>query len=992
MFTYQRGREGVEVIERNNFQQSIFSRQYRNALKIVGEFLDATHPDSENRENPKIVCFCGDRGEGKSSCMRTVAEILKSSGDKASSMSGSVSDNKEANSYLDSLSLGNVKKTSFFSLDIMDPSYFDNDHNILELVVGEIYKKIRQKAEKDGVSLDRIAYNNLTAAAKEVKESLFYIHKDCTDSFSEITQLNLLAASVNLKKSVRNMVSLFLKFIGADILLLEIDDLDMNMAGTYEMCEQIRNYLSFPECIIFMAAKYSQLEYAVELRMHKMATARNQEKERIYFRDLARKYLLKFLPVQIRIFMPKLYEGIVNQSMRVCNLKNLPIEQYKSVKEGVVKLIFRKTRFLFYNSRGGVSLIIPNNLRQLVSLLDLLYGMEDINGDNLPTDVFLQNKEVFKNYFYYSWSAQLPSKYRDQISKWVEDTSLPQMNKSVVNWLTINFKQEIERTYGDHIDEEDETSDYEKAVRNNITEIENGNNFSYNVTTGDVFYLLSLLSLDFIDPDREKMMFFIRSMYSILLYEEYDVVTYEIENPSDDEQNVLSVGIFKKDPRFEAANVLQRILNGAYFNYIPGELLPTDSSRFLHFDTRVIKGAIPSPQKNENPDAFAFADLLKECDAIIKSYSTALSEYREKVENSESKDEADKIPAPSLSNLEIDTIRLAEFFMLTISRSIRNGDIENFYSGSSNFRHESSPANLEKFNPQTGYYIFDILAPFYNLANPQFCYDRYSNICEGFYQFALNYKGSLLRELIEVAAKNRGNIDATSNEGKIHALLSDAIIRNGEILTAIFENAKAKRYENHWNKGLNHVSYFYAQIENSNMETYERGYGKKDYHRISFSFLEPLKNYINFLDKTIKSNNEISKIFNAIFDRVENDRRESKVKDANSEKRMKRKGYLTVKRKRDTVPDELKDKIKLLTTKLKELFGDRELGSNDNVIGELRLIDANSILAGKRNRDILPATKQNNYVNYNVGNIMDVLLQPHLEKNLHLWLKFFDIE
>ncbi|MDE5757456.1 MAG: hypothetical protein K2H85_02470, partial [Allobaculum sp.] len=377
------------MVEKDYFEDSIFSRQYRNALKIIGGFIDNQNPPDDHREVPRIICFCGDRGEGKSSCMRTVAEILKTTGTKSKQMFAASQINTKAEKYLDLLQLHKLKETAFFTLEIMDPSYFDDNHNILELVVGEIYKTIRKKAVSDGVNLDRVAYNKLIKATEDVKESLFYIHSDKDKSFSEITQLNLLAASVELKESIKNMISQFLYFMDAERLLLEIDDLDMNMAGTYEMCEQIRNYLSFPQCIILMATKYDQMEYAVSLRMHKLATTRNRNEEDTYFRDLARKYLLKFIPVQIRIYMPKVYEGIVNQRMRCLTPNGKAIEEYKSIKDGVVKLIFRKTRYLFYNSKGGLSLIIPNNLRQLISLLNLLYGMDDVDDRNQPMDIFL---------------------------------------------------------------------------------------------------------------------------------------------------------------------------------------------------------------------------------------------------------------------------------------------------------------------------------------------------------------------------------------------------------------------------------------------------------------------------------------------------------------------------------------------------------------------------------------------------------------------------
>ncbi|MDE5757975.1 MAG: hypothetical protein K2H85_05110, partial [Allobaculum sp.] len=378
--------------------------------------------------------------------------------------------------------------------------------------------------------------------------------------------------------------------------------------------------------------------------------------------------------------------------------------------------------------------------------------------------------------------------------KWVDDTPLSQMNKCVVNWLSNTFKNEIRRTYGDDIDN-GYSQKYQEAVRNNLMSIISDNNFSYNISTGDVFYLLNLLAIDFIDSDKRKMLLFIRSLYSILLYEHYDIVTFELENKPESDIEEQQIRIYRKDPQFSAANDLQKILNGAYFNYVPGELLPTDQTKTFHFDTRVIKGAITSKDKNTNPETLGLADLLKECKTII--------------------DSSRKDPSLEISKTDKDKIRLAEFFILTISRSIPNNDIDSFYSGSYDFRHESNPAYLSDFNSSTGYYVFDIMAPFANLANPRFCYERYYKMCDGLYEFVINHDFSLLRELMDTAVSNRNNIDSSSPEGKVHALMSDAIIRNGEILTAIFENAKHSRFENHWLTGLEAIGKFYDKIKES---------------------------------------------------------------------------------------------------------------------------------------------------------------------------------
>lgn len=68
---FYQGQEDVVVIEETDFGQSIFREQYTQALlqleKIVAKPKDSV---------PSIVAFCGDRGEGKSSCMETILKMM----------------------------------------------------------------------------------------------------------------------------------------------------------------------------------------------------------------------------------------------------------------------------------------------------------------------------------------------------------------------------------------------------------------------------------------------------------------------------------------------------------------------------------------------------------------------------------------------------------------------------------------------------------------------------------------------------------------------------------------------------------------------------------------------------------------------------------------------------------------------------------------------------------------------------------------------------
>lgn len=109
---YKTGRERGEIVETQDFEESIFAEQYTRALSLVNQFIES----KENSDTLKIVAFCGDRGEGKSSCMRTVLNMLAQNND---------SNEKGIKSYIKNMGFNNIMRDTFEVLDVIDPSFFD---------------------------------------------------------------------------------------------------------------------------------------------------------------------------------------------------------------------------------------------------------------------------------------------------------------------------------------------------------------------------------------------------------------------------------------------------------------------------------------------------------------------------------------------------------------------------------------------------------------------------------------------------------------------------------------------------------------------------------------------------------------------------------------------------------------------------------------------------------------------------------------------------
>lgn len=127
-FKYIIGNERSEVIEHKDFASSIFSDQYALALKAIDSYLNSEieHPESWNKhvsETLRVVAFCGERGDGKSSCMRSVMWIIDNLREP------NIFNHKDID-FLKNLNLVSLERISFKMLPVIDPAFFDYKHNV----------------------------------------------------------------------------------------------------------------------------------------------------------------------------------------------------------------------------------------------------------------------------------------------------------------------------------------------------------------------------------------------------------------------------------------------------------------------------------------------------------------------------------------------------------------------------------------------------------------------------------------------------------------------------------------------------------------------------------------------------------------------------------------------------------------------------------------------------------------------------------------------
>lgn len=127
--TFNIGEENRIVVEdlksKRYIEGSIFSDVYTRLLLDLNKYCISINtsrmPDDDEYQN-NIFAFIGERGSGKTSCMKSFAKLLEGSSEAKNEYSA-------------------LKGTKFYCLDTIDPSFIDNDTNLIGIILANLYKR-----------------------------------------------------------------------------------------------------------------------------------------------------------------------------------------------------------------------------------------------------------------------------------------------------------------------------------------------------------------------------------------------------------------------------------------------------------------------------------------------------------------------------------------------------------------------------------------------------------------------------------------------------------------------------------------------------------------------------------------------------------------------------------------------------------------------------------------------------------------------------------
>ncbi len=773
------------------------------------KFKESFDVDWSYKVKNNIIAFLGDRGSGKTSCMLSFENILKQREKDR--------DGKE-----------------MLFMDVIDPSFFDEHHNILELFVGQLYSLFRKEWETE--KRNKEASFELTRDFLNLQRNLSYVDssKDKIDFEDEASvHLEDLASGVFLQSELRRVVKKTLNYFDCRTLVICIDDLDLNVKRAYEMMEQIRKYLVMPEIIILLSAKEEQLKTLIELSLRDQYMGMSDSmKEK--FPIMADRYLTKFLPQSHRVYMVS-SDVFLTSELRLFTEDGQLIREFQTGAGGVLFLIFQKTRYLFYNIDGTFSYVIPRNLRNLMMLVEMLNDMPDFNEkvyitteDTEEAKQNIANKRRFKNYFFGDSTNILEPGDDNDIKRLAENNDPTIFNRRVLDVLSEKFSY-ILRLY-DNPQLEDIYSD--KAS-------------PFNISVGDVLEVLRYLEPKLSSESDKHYLFFIRAIYSIKLYETYDLYTdswNQIRSRIDENSNIVQPEKQKwlddmpslSDNTFLGIDDYFKLTGGNFFSFSRPRILQDGR------DIRLLNG--------------------RKINYFIMSL---ISEYKNWEKKNKEMPEDKKEP---LREGFIEELRLMEFFALCSAFHVDVKGTRNLRMMLKEYRNQGAPYYLKRLTGVQNI-AFDILKPFESIIYPELSYSNYG---KEFYELCSRLIAAEQKSLLEeLLLKTRRYGD--DNKVSIYAdLASRMAIRNMEVLTHLYNYIRDRGrtvkvgYDKRGVPGM-YRELLNSVVKNFSVKTYSLGEDNKNYHRITF---EPLSVLVSVLGSVIEKP-KLRKMFDECFAEVE---------------------------------------------------------------------------------------------------------------------------
>lgn len=537
------GEENHIYIEQDIKRSQLFAEQYEQLIRKMTEYIGRVEKETvsteySGRNDNNIFLINGERGAGKTSMLVSMHRHLQQE--------------------------DNVFERKFLRLQVIDPSSFSDNANILQIIIAELFKTFKDATKDKTIGYE--AKNEITKLFVQIKHALCVLESPTLASKmddSDIESLADMSNAMQLEDLIELLVENMLGVTGKDMLFVCVDDLDLNTRHAYDMLEQIRKYLILPKIVILIAAKTKQLQDVVQ--QYNLCEYRQLIDKSILTNEdileISNKYLLKLFPLEHRIDLNTVIEKF-HQPIEVWD-GDKNVASASNGDELIYKLIYQKTGLQYLLEKDGVNYIVPNNLRAYRFLVKMLCDMQD--------ELKEENISAYQQYFLSEWVPEhLKSDERKDIYEILTDMDLKKINKKIVmsidNKLLVADNHELIKVLVD--------------ISNVYT----------NVSLGDVMALIIWSKSINSSEQFARYIYAIKHAYTILLEKAY----LDMQK----EENIQKkINMYNNPEASEYMYDYQYLVGGALLNgYTWDYLLPlfNDTENRLHRTIAIHTNSIPN--------------------------------------------------------------------------------------------------------------------------------------------------------------------------------------------------------------------------------------------------------------------------------------------------------------------------------------------------------------------------------------------------------------
>lgn len=407
--SYQRGAEILRETLKN--AEGITKRD----ISYAGTEDDDTYEFSNN-----IIAFCGGRGEGKSSAMRTFAHALEC-----------VHASKQYHSSpeVDKFWKIPMENHSFEILPVIDPTMMREQDSFMRVILSRMFSQVKKRCGFDPENeRDRIVSgSHRDKPSNDQKERILTDFRDCyayldtlskkpdpDNRYDDLEEIASLGDSGSLKSKFRHLVKEYLGIMDSDhymerrysYLVLQIDDADLNIGQAYSILEDIRSFCLVPEVIILMAMDMQQLQQIIEQHfikdfelMLKYSDRGTSEEVPLYLQDcrcMAMRYIDKVVPGSRQIHLPQI-DAVLKDEMFDLSVSYLIPDNMNrgNVTDALAKMddisadyqecllgwIYQKTGIALIRPGTYRHNLLPGHLRELAHFLAFFGKMADLDTE-----------------------------------------------------------------------------------------------------------------------------------------------------------------------------------------------------------------------------------------------------------------------------------------------------------------------------------------------------------------------------------------------------------------------------------------------------------------------------------------------------------------------------------------------------------------------------------------------------------------------------------